>query len=59
MGITAGRLYLAVTKELSDHRQTLPESQRSGGVRMTEVMHPHVDQPGALPDRLPCAVDVA
>ena len=59
MGITGGRLHLAVTEELADHRQALAEGERPRGVGVAQVVNAHVFQLGLLANYPPRCVQVA
>ena len=51
--MAGGCLYLRMTKESPDRRQTFAERQRPAGKRMSKVMNAHILQPGALADAPP------
>ena len=59
VGIPSRRLHLPVPQQLPDHRQTFAQGQRSRSKGMTEVVDPHVFQPGPLPNQTPRGVEVA
>lgn len=57
--IAGGRLHLAVSKELANHRQTLAEREGAGGEAVSQVVDANIVQVGPLADDGPGVVEVA
>ena len=58
VGVTVGRLHVAVTEELSDHRQAFAQGERPRSVSVVNVMNAHVVQSGRRADALLGPVEV-
>ena len=58
VGIAGGRLDLAVAEEPGDHGQAFAEGERPGREAVSEVMKPHVLEPGLAADHLPRRVQI-
>ena len=50
MGVSGGRLDLGMPKQLPNHGHPLADQQPAAGEAVTEVMDPHVVEPGPRPD---------
>ena len=59
MNVPCRRLHLPVPQERSDHGQTFAQRQRSGCVRVAEVVEPYTFETRALAHSTPRVVDVA
>ena len=57
MGVTCRRGYFGVAQQSADHGETLAERECPAGIRMSEVVNPHVVQAGPLPQALPMLVN--
>ena len=53
MGVPRRRLDVAVTEQLADYRQGLPERERTGRKGVSEVVNSPIFQPGAPTDAPP------
>ena len=48
VGISGRRLNLGVTEQLADHREALAQGQRPRSKAVSEVVDPHIVEPGRL-----------
>ena len=58
MRVTRGRLYLCVTKKLTDHRKALAECQGLGRKAVAQVMNSHIVEAGPAADAAPGVLEV-
>ena len=58
VSVPRGGLHLRVTEQLANHRQTFADQETAAGEAMTQVVDPHIVEPGARPDAPPGVLKV-